>query len=278
MGTQLSLLEMAARRLDSGSSHTLDLARSVFQFRGNPGVASKAIFALLERDPRFCVDQEGYWSLIPGLKSPGISVTRLSFAVVDVETTGSRGGQGDRATEVAIVNVDDGAIGTSFRTLVNPGRRILPQIRGLTGITDRMVSKAPYFEGVADEVCECLKGRIFVAHNIGFDWGVIRKELLAAGGEIPELEQLCTVRLGRLLLPRLRSYGLDSLTAHFGIEVEGRHRAFGDALATAQLLLHLLKEAETQGISDLVSLRVALGGERLRHRGRRRIQSREYYP
>lgn len=165
MGTQLSLLEIAARRLDSGSSHMLHLARNVFQFRGNPGVASKAIFALLRRDARFCIDQEGYWSLIPGLKSPGISPTRLSFVVVDLETTGSRGGQGDRATEVAI--------GTSFRTLVNPGGRISPQIRGLTGITDRMVSMAPYFEGVADEVCECLKGRIFVVHNIGFDGGVI---------------------------------------------------------------------------------------------------------
>ena len=278
MGAPLSLLEMAARRLASGSSHTLELARDVLELRGNPGVASKAVFTLLGRDHRFQVDEEGYWSLIPGLTPPGVPLTRLSFAVVDVETTGSLGGQGDRATEVAIVRVDDGAIGTSFQTLLNPGRRIPPRIQGFTGITDRMVSVAPFFEGVADEVSECLKGRIFVAHNVGFDWGVIRGELLEAGGEIPELEQLCTVRLGRLLIPRLRSYGLDSLTAHFRIRVEGRHRALGDALVTAQLLLHLLKEAEARGISDLASLRMAFGGGRRRRRGRKRTRSREYDP
>lgn len=262
-----SLLARAARTLSAGPSHTLDLARDVLELRGNASAASKAVFALLGRDPRFTVDAEGYWSLVPDAPLPGPSLGRLRYAVVDVETTGgTRGRGGDRVTEVAIVHVDDGAIGPSYQTLVNPGRPIPPRIQGFTGITDRMVSVAPYFEGVAAEVARRLRGRIFVAHNERFDWGHVHGELLAAGEEAPEVERLCTVRLGRLLHPRLRSHGLDGLAAHYGLRVRGRHRAFGDAFATARLLLRLLADAEERGISDLASLRNAL---KSRRRGRK---------
>ncbi len=138
-----------------------------------------------------------------------------------------------------------------------------------------MVSVAPYFEGVADEVLRLLDGRIFVAHNERFDWGMIRRELLAAGRGVPELDRLCTVRLGRLVLPRLRSYGLDSLASHFRIRVEPRHRAFGDALATARVLVHLLSRAEERGISDLASLQLALGPRPRHHRRSPRRDGRE---
>ena len=273
MGATPSLLEIAAQRLASGPSHTLDLARDVLQLRGNPGVASQAVFTLLARDLRFKVDPEGYWSLAPGLAPPGVPLIRSSYAVVDVETTGGLGRCGDRVTEVAIVHVDEGAVGSSFHTLINPGRPIPPRIQGFTGITDQMVSVAPNFEGVCDEVFRRLEGRIFVAHNERFDWGLIRGELLAAGASVPELDHLCTVRLGRFLLPRLRSYGLDSLTAHFQIPVRQRHRAFGDASATAELLLQLLKEADSRGISDFASLQTALKKGRQRPRLRTRTPS-----
>jgi DNA polymerase-3 subunit epsilon len=114
-------------------------------------------------------------------------------------------------------------------------------------------------------VLDRLEGRVFVAHNERFDWGHIRRELLAAGTDVPDVERLCTVRLGRFLWPRLRSHGLDSLATHYGIRVHERHRAFGDARATAQLLLRLLKDAEARGITDLASLT-----ERMRRPRRRR--------
>ena len=185
MGLPLSLLEIAARRLHSGPSHTLDVAGDVLGLRGHPGAASKAVFALLGRDPRFHLDQEGYWSLGPGLGSLGPPLNRLRYAVVDVETTGGLGSRGNRVTEVAVVHVDEGAIGESFHTLVNPGRPIPPHIQGLTGITDEMVSLAPFFEGVVDEIYSRLEDRIFVAHNEPFDWGMIRRELLAYEETLP---------------------------------------------------------------------------------------------
>jgi DNA polymerase III subunit epsilon len=261
-----SLLARAARELADGPRHTLELARGVLGLSGNPRVAARAVFTLLGADERFQVDEAGRWRMAEGVASPGLPLTRLSYAVVDVETTGGSWRKGHRVTEVAIVGVEEGRVTDRYETLVNPERPIPPWVQGLTGITNEMVAAAPPFHGVAPEVERRLEGRIFVAHNVSFDWGFVRNELLECTGDPPELDRLCTVRLGRLILPELRSHALGSLSAHLGIGITARHRAGGDALATARVLLHLLMEAESRGLSDRTSLETALA----RRGGRRR--------
>lgn len=263
-----SLIEMAGRVLTDRSLHTLELAREVLTLTGNPAAASAAVFALLGSDPRFLVDGEGNWSLAPGAAPPGRALMKLDFAVVDVETTGGGFSRGHRVTEVAVVPVTGGRVGEAYRTLVHPGRYIPPRIQALTGITNQMVAGAPPFDAIADDLRARLEGRIFVAHNVSFDWGFIREELLAARGDAPELERLCTVRMGRALVPGLKSYALDALTRHFRIAIHDRHRAFGDALATSRLLLLLLEQAELDGLGDLESLRLHLSKGRKRNRRR----------
>ena len=261
-----TLVERVDRALRSGPLHTLELARSALKLEGNPRAASAAVFALLGSDPRFQVDGEGVWRLAPG-EAPGPPLRRLTFAVVDVETTGGSFQRGHRVTEVAIVEVRDGEVGTSFQSLVNPGRPIPPRIQGLTGITDAMVAGAPSFEAIAPHVAHRLEGRVFVAHNASFDWGFLDQELVRASGTGLSQPRLCTVRMGRRLVPGLRSYALDPLTRHFAIDIHARHRAHGDALATARLLLHLLSRAEVRGASDLAGLErllTARGGVRRR--------------
>ncbi|TVP55002.1 MAG: 3'-5' exonuclease [Gemmatimonadales bacterium] len=250
-----SLLESAGAALARAPLHTLDLARQVLKLKGgNPSAASAAVFALLGTDPRFTVDSQGIWRLTEGAAPPGTPLRELEFAVVDVETTGGGYGRGHRVTEVAVVPVSRGRIGEAYRTLVHPGRSIPPRIEALTGISDAMVRGAPPFDVIADDLRDELEGRIFVAHNVSFDWGFIREELLAARGDVPEVERLCTVKMGRRLVPGLRSYALDALTRHFEISIHDRHRAFGDALATARLLLLLIERAETEGVGDLEGL------------------------
>lgn len=256
------LLQRAARALDSGPVHTVELARRVLGLEGNPGAASAAVFALLGADERFEVDGAGVWSLAgPGV-SVGPGLHRQTYAVVDVETTGGSHGRGHRITEVAVVEVRDGVLSGGFHTLVNPGRRIPPRISRLTGITDEMVAGAPYFDVVADRILENLQGRIFVAHNARFDWGFVSAQLAEAVGEVPDVDRLCTVKLARRLVPGLRRRNLDAVTAHFGVDVEGRHRAYGDAVATARILLRLLDEAEARGLGDLQALRSFLARRR----------------
>ena len=264
-----SLVQRVAARLEAGPTHTLALARDILRLEGHPGAASAAIFTLIGSDPRFEVDAGGTWSLKG--PPPGRPLSELSFAVVDVETTGGRPRGGDRITEIAVVEVRDGAVVDEYQSLVNPGRTIPPMVQRLTGITGGMVGSAPYFEHVAPEVAGRLDGRVFVAHNVGFDHAFVVHELQEALGEARTGPTLCTVRLARGLLPRLRRRNLDALAQHYGIRIHARHRAHGDALATARILIRMLDEAGRQGVHDLETLRSTVR-RRHRRRGRRSPQ------
>ncbi len=248
-----ALINRAASVLEGGSIHTLDLAREVLGLSGHPGAASAAVFTLLGSDARFLVDSEGLWSFRG--PRPGVPLAKLDYAVVDVETTGGPYRRGHRITEVAIYHVRDGVIADEYHTLVNPGRVIPSRIAMLTGISNDMVSSAPYFDQIASDILERLEGRIFVAHNARFDWGFVSQQLAEAVGEVPQVERLCTVRMVRRIIPRLRRRNLDAVARYFDIEITSRHRAHGDALATARVLLRLIDEAGIQGVTDLESLK-----------------------
>lgn len=241
--------------LGQGSAETVDIAREVMGMEGNPGAASAAVFSLLGGDDRFHVDEAGLWSRRGGARRPGTPLSRLSYAVVDVETTGGQHDSGHRITEVAVVEVRSGAVTDAFHTLVHPGRRVHPATVRLTGITNDMLVDAPAFDEVAEDVFRRIAGRVFVAHNAGFDWGWVRAQLGDALGDVPEVERLCTISLARRLVPELRHRNLDALADFFEIPIHQRHRAYGDALATARILLRLLDRAQTLGIGDLHSLR-----------------------
>jgi DNA polymerase-3 subunit epsilon len=265
-GRDASLVRNAAELLGHGPKHTLDLARDILGLTGHQGAAAAAVFQLLGSDPRFLVDAEGNWRLDASRAPYGEPLGDVAFAVVDVETTGRGPWSGSRIVEIAIVEVRGGRIVSEYETLVNPGQGIPGAITALTGITSAMVSGAPYFEHVADEVHRRLEGRVFVAHNATFDWSFVSSELVAAAGDAPDMPRLCTVRMARRLLSRLRHRNLDELSRYFGIEIHARHRAYGDALATARVLLRLLDEASGRGIDDLSTLQWYL--KRRRQRGR----------
>lgn len=165
------------------------------------------------------------------------------YAVVDIETTGGYAGN-HRITEIAIVHHDGTDVTGQFQTLINPARNIPSFITDLTGITNEMVSDAPLFEEVADEILGHLEGRIFVAHNAQFDFGFLKREFEVCGiAWTPK--RLCTVRLGRKIVPGLKSYSLGLLAQHLGIRIENRHRAIGDAVATASIFSSLLRRDQT---------------------------------
>jgi DNA polymerase III subunit epsilon len=166
------------------------------------------------------------------------------YAIVDIETTG---GYADyhRITEVAVYHHDGMNITDTFHTLLNPGRSIPFFITGLTGIDYQMVKDAPTFAEIADEIFSWLKDRVFVAHNAHFDYSFLKKEFEDAGIAFTN-KKLCTVRLSRKIIPGLRSYGLGRLAESLGIEISNRHRAAGDAEATAKIFDVLIKR-DTEG-------------------------------
>lgn len=182
------------------------------------------------------------------------------FAIVDIETTGGSY-ERDKITEICILIHDGLTVVDKFSTLINPERRIPQMISRLTGITDDMVENAPKFYEVAKKIVEMTEGKVFVAHNVTFDYNFIHAEFRSLGFKW-QREKLCTVKLSRKLIPKLPSYSLGKLCDSIGIEIQSRHRAAGDAEATAKLFDILLqKKSESpvyrrQDIGDLNTSRI----------------------
>jgi len=163
------------------------------------------------------------------------------YAIVDIETTGGNAGSGS-ITEIAILISDGKSILDSYTTLVNPLQPIPLFIEKLTGISDEMVSNAPTFSAIAKEVHELLQDKIFVAHNVNFDYSFIAHQLNQQGYKF-NARKLCTVRLSRKVFADLPSYSLGILCRSLDIQVKNRHRAMGDAEATTELF-HRIVEAD----------------------------------
>jgi len=245
-----TLAERALRFLGDGPRPPLEIAHEVLGLaRANRVVSERLVLALLGADPRFAFDADGRWGVRPEPALGGVLPADLPFAVVDVETTGMRARGDDRVTEVAVVHVDGERITVAFESLVNPGRPIPAFITRLTGIDDAMVAGAPRFEEVADRVLASLTGRVFVAHNARFDLSFLRAELERACDVAFRPPLLCTVRLSRALVPELPRRNLDAVLNWFGITTDRRHRAAGDALATAEVLRRLLGRAGERGVA-----------------------------
>jgi len=168
------------------------------------------------------------------------------YAIVDIETTGGYAAN-HRITEIAVYHHDGIQLTGSYHTLINPERSIPYYITGLTGITSEMVLDAPTFSEVAGELLDQLNGRVFVAHNAHFDYSFLKREFEMAGLSW-QAKKLCTVRLSRKILPGLRSYSLGSLAESLGIQITNRHRAGGDASATAKIFDILLRRDKDQHI------------------------------
>jgi DNA polymerase-3 subunit epsilon len=161
------------------------------------------------------------------------------YAVVDIETTSGSPKTG-KITEIAIYIYNGSEIIDSFTSLVNPECDIPFYITNITGITNQMVANAPKFYEIAKKVVEITSNRIFVAHNASFDYNFIKKEFNSLGFDYNR-KTMCTVKLGRKFIPGHQSYSLGKICGELGIDINGRHRAAGDALATVKLLDIILK-------------------------------------
>lgn len=255
--------------LRTGECTSGEVAAGALGLQGPAELLDRAVRTLLASDPRVVEVAPGRWKRSgvalgePGSEtlnpSPphlwkGLPLRDLPWVVVDVETTGSGRAEDHRITEVAAVELRPEGPARHFQSLVNPQRPIPPRIVKLTGIHDEMVRGAPTFSEVASDLASFLEGRVFVAHNAPFDWSFMAREFRRVGEPFPIMPRVCTVRLARRLLPGLDRYDLGTITWALDIPVEARHRALGDAQATALLMARLLDEARQRDLLDLPSL------------------------
>lgn len=172
------------------------------------------------------------------------------FAVIDLETTGGNHNS-ERIIEIGIVLHDGKQKTGEYTTLINPEKEIGGFISTFTGITNSMVRTAPRFEDVAETLLEILDGKIFVAHNAKFDYNFIKSEFRRLN--IPFTQKnICTVQLSRKIFPQIKSHSLGNLCRDLGLHVDNRHRAFGDAAATALLLEKLIEADKNNLLQELL--------------------------
>jgi len=180
----------------------------------------------------------------------------VKFAITDIETTGS-GIKGNRITEICIIVVQNGKVIDEYSSLVNPTQAIPLYIESLTGINDEMVSNAPQFSEIANEVEKITKDCVFVAHNVNFDYNIVGAEFATLGREFKR-KRLCTVRLTKKLIPGLFSYSLGNICTSINIPHLDRHRAKGDCDATVTLFQRCISlDPDFEVINQLLNQKTA---------------------
>lgn len=179
----------------------------------------------------------------------------LDFVVVDLEATGAKMPP-NRVIELGAYRICNGRIVDKFLTLVNPEIPIPRFVISLTGITNEMVKVAPVFADVAPRWLDFVSDAVLIAHNAPFDTSFLNHEISRVyPGHRMVNSHLCTVRLSRRVFPGLNNYRLDTVADHFSIPISHRHRAGSDALATAEVFLHLLSRFADHGVTDLAAAR-----------------------
>ncbi len=185
----------------------------------------------------------------------GPYLPETTFAVVDIETTGGRPPQ-HRVTELAAVKVCAGEIVDSCDVLVNPGREIPWNVVRLTGITDAMVADKPGLMEVLPEFLDFIDGCVFVAHGADFDFHFLQYYAQEYLGRDFSPPVVCTFELASRLLKSQKRFNLGELAAVLGLPDwhEDRHRALGDARATAQLFIRFTQMCRLLGLNTLEAL------------------------
>jgi len=182
-------------------------------------------------------------------------LNETEFVVLDIEAM-TIAAHTPRIIDLAAYRVRAGTILDDFQTLINPGNPVSGFISALTGITNDMLRTAPAFAEVAHSWLDFAGDAVLVAHNATFDVPLLNQEIgrVFPGYRMRNAE-LCTVNLARRIVSSPDGHKLDSLANHFAIPIDQRHRAAGDARATAEILLRLLAEVEQHGVTTLAQLR-----------------------
>ncbi|GEL14363.1 helicase C-terminal domain-containing protein [Pediococcus cellicola] len=180
--------------------------------------------------------------------------SNTTYAVVDIETTGTNLNAGERVIQIGCVFIKHHKIVNTFATDINPEMGIPNAIQQLTGITNQRVRKAPLFDDIAPTLYGLLADTVFVAHNVNFDFPFLNYEFERVGYPPLTIEAVDTVTMSQILLPTVNGYRLRDLSRYFGIQHKHPHSADSDALATAKLFLILMKRLSSLPLQTLSQL------------------------
>lgn len=177
-----------------------------------------------------------------------------TYAVVDLEMTGTNPNGSERLIQFSCVFTEGNKIVNTFSTLINPLKKIPEDVQNLTNITDKDVKNAPTFDEVAGTIYALLSDTVFVAHNIELDYRFLNSEFERIGFPKLDLEGIDTVQLAQIAFPTLASYRLGDLAHFLGFKHKHPHHADSDAFVTAELFILLQKKLASMPEALLKSL------------------------
>jgi len=191
-------------------------------------------------------------------------LSSLPATVLDTETTGLNVRR-DRIVSVGAVQLRGGCRDTAppLDYLIHPGMNIPARASAIHGLTDASVATAPSFALLAPVVLGCWQRRVLVGHNIAFDLAILRHE--AERIRLPFHPPAAALDIGLLyagLRPRVTAITLEAIAEAFGVSIEGRHTALGDAEATAQIWSHLLPALGRIGVATLGAAQALMARQR----------------
>ena len=237
-----------------GRAAFTEIADVVFRLsHAGEELAALLVADLISNDPRFRFEA-AHLALVDD-DTELRPLSEIDFVVLDVEAIAART-QPARIIELGAYRVRGGQIIDDFQTLINPEARLPRFIATMTGISDEMLAAAPKFAEIVNAWLDFAGDAVLVAHNSSFDLPLVNREIARVfPGYRLRNHELCTVNLARRLVSNSDGHNLDALADHFGIENPGRHRAAGDALTTARILLRLLDQLEASGVGTLAEAR-----------------------
>ena len=175
-----------------------------------------------------------------------IPLSEITFAVIDLETSGGSPRLGAGITEIGVVKVKGGQVLGTFQSFVDPGHSLPVFITQLTGISDEMLISAPFIDEILPTLFDFLGSAdetVVVAHNSPFDLSFLKAAAKAHEMDWPDYLTVDTARLARVVLDRdeVINCKLSTLADFFGATTSPNHRALDDALATVDVLHGLIE-------------------------------------
>ncbi|MEG1074486.1 MAG: PolC-type DNA polymerase III [Ruthenibacterium sp.] len=227
--------------------------------------AMLAVDDIHRKDPDFKLiyGVEAYFvdDMIPVVYGLQTGAMTQSFVVFDLETTGLSAAE-DAITEIGAVIVENGEIGESYDSFVNPQCHISEKITQITGITDDMVKDAPTEAEAMRAFLEFANGRVLVAHNAhGFDIRFLKAA--AKRSNLPFAPTyIDTLPMAQALYLGLHNYKLDTVGKYLEIPPFNHHRACDDARALAQIFEKMIEDLALREVTQLETVNTKLGGAR----------------
>jgi len=173
----------------------------------------------------------------------------MDFTAIDFETANEKRSS---ACALGLIVVDGGAIVEERSFLIRPKElRFNPFNISLHGIRPSDVRDEPEFNDLWDALQPYLDGRTVIAHNAGFDMGVLRALLDEYEMDHPDLRYACTMTMSRRAWPELKRHRLDVVANHLGVEFK-HHDAVEDARAAAWIALHAARKFGVASFSELL--------------------------